>query len=123
MLLRRYISVLLIAIYAIVFSHDFMPHHHHTDACASHDHHHNSSSHSDDCQFPFHKHSMDEAGVFLNNSGIVINFDINNISPKELFSYADVIEFENDKILIDYILPVYKGPDLTSFSYRGPPLS
>ncbi len=121
MVLRKLIAIFFIAVYAIVFSHDFIPHHHHTNECAST--HHNTSNQSEDCKFPFHQHNLDEAGLILNNSGVFISFDIHNLSPKEIFNYADVIEYENDKLFVDLIQPVYKGPDLTSISHRGPPLS
>ncbi len=129
MLVRRFISVFLIAVYTIIVGHDLMPHHHHhTNTCQVHDYsgvdsHHSDCDHSNTCKFPFHQHSLDEAGVFLNNPSVELNFGNINISPKNLFDYSDVILHSCDKTLFEYIPPVYKGPELTSFSLRGPRLS
>lgn len=127
MMLRRIISILLFVIYAVIVTHDFVPHHHHTDVCTSHHHHHHhhgDCEHShDDCQFPYHQHSLDEAGVFLNNSGITVNFELHNLSPKNLFDYEDVLTYSSPQHQIAFIPPVYKGPDLTSATFRGPPVS
>ena len=123
MVVRRLISILLIAIYAIIFSHDFVPHHHHTDACSSQDYHHNTSSTSDDCQFPFHQHDINEAGTFINTASLNLNFDNLNLSPTNVFNYLDVESFAFEIIKVDFIPPIYKGPDFPSISFRGPPLA
>jgi len=123
MIVRRIISILLIAIYAIVFSHDFVPHHHHTDACSSQDNHHNTSSNSDDCQFPFHQHDINEAGTFINTASFKLNFDNFNLIPSDLFGDIDVAIFEDEQIGLEFIPPIYKDPKFSSVSFRGPPLA
>lgn len=123
MMLRRFISVFLIAIYAIVFSHDFVPHHQHTDACSSQDYHHNTSSNSDDCQFPFHQHDINEAGTFINTTSLKLNFDNINLIPSDLFGDIDVALFEDEEIDVEFIPLLYKDSNLFSISFRGPPLA
>jgi len=122
-MVRRLISTLLIAIYAIVFSHDFVPHHHHTDACSSRDNHHNTSSDSEDCHFPFHQHDMNEAGTFINTASLKLNFDNLNLIPSDLFGDVDVALFEDEQIGLVFIPSIYKDPNFSSVSFRGPPLA
>lgn len=123
MMARRLISILLIAIYAIVFTHDFRPHHHHTEACSSKDNHHHTSSNSDDCQFPFHQHDINEAGTFINTESFKLNFDNLNLIPSDLFGDIDFVFFGNEQLDVKFIPPIYKGPDFSSISFRGPPLA
>lgn len=129
MVVRRLISILLIAIYAIIVGHDLMPHHNHQkSACQVHNHQnlsseHNDCGHSNDCGFPFHQHSMSEAGVFLNTSTLELNFDNINLPTTDLFSYVDIVLFTDVQKEVDFIPPIFKGPDFSSVSFRGPPLA
>lgn len=129
--IRRLISVLLIAIYAIIIGHDVMSHHHHHESTACQisnhpnlisDHNHNGCSHTNDCGFPFHQHSMDEAGVFRNNANLEIKFDKFKLSPLNLFDNENVVFYTEKSISVDFITPVCKGPELSSESLRGPPI-
>ena len=128
MIVRRLISIFLIAIYAIIVGHDLMSHHHQTSVCQEHTYqspnlNHNDCDHSNTCEFPFHQHNMDEAGVFLNASTLELNFDYQNLSPTDLFDYLDAVHYTSEIILVDFTPTIYKGPDLSSAKLRGPPLA
>ncbi len=127
-MVRRLISILLITIYAIIVGHDLMPHHFQKSACQIHNHSNvnsdrNDCGHSNNCSFPFHQHSMNGTGVFLNTSTLELNFDKLNLATTDLFSYVDIVLFAYEQVDVDFIPLLYKGPDFSSISFRGPPLA
>jgi hypothetical protein len=150
MMKKAIISFVLLLIYSVILAHDLLPHHHHfghdhvnltnTDSHThsrhdhsdgSADHHHFSlvdrdwdrdCSNSQECNFPFHLHSIDDSGEFL-NTNTQINFSSPLIATVITLLNSDFEEELEKNAVPDFIPYIYKGPDISSFSLRGPPLA
>ncbi len=125
MKLRNIISVCLLAVYAIVVAHNFIPHHHHseitesTHVCHHDDHHHIESGNA----VVSHSHDSDAHIHCSFNEKIILN-KILTLSSVHL--PANPFEFfhceENNQLLDDiYNLVVPQEKHCRDVQLRGPP--
>ncbi len=146
------ISLFLISVYALILIHDFMPHHHHNghyyvevgfkdthkhtyhdhvhdhghDIFAMHHHEADDCGHPDcetslPCNVPSHIHGADSNAEFL-VSNIKIDFSSPLVAVLATVFNLEVLEENNLNEYSTFIPSIYKGPDISSCSLRGPPL-
>jgi hypothetical protein len=134
MMKKTIISFVLLLIYSVILAHNLLPHHHHSHGSTNHHHFsltnpvcknncdHSNSSDSQECNFPFHLHSVDHSGEFF-NINTQINFSSLVIATVVILLNSDFEEELEKNTVPDFIPYIYKGPDISSFSLRGPPLT
>ena len=132
---KKITAIVFLLMYSFIMIHDFLPHHHHNgqefvqyqydDQC---DHEHENKpadncTETDKCNFPFHQHNAQEAGIYL--ASVKEEFTFSEISLQIIFSICTDLQLKTEEMEpVPYNAPpVYKEPLLTSFSLRGPPLS
>lgn len=121
------IGLLMLLVYSLILVHDFIPHHTHANIEYIHIHStdlvhsHSDCDHEYECQFPFHQHNINEAGLFVSRTTLVVNvpFEFDS-SFLELYIMDDVPLSVNTSYTDIQILD-YGEPEITSTSLRGPP--
>lgn len=129
MMMRRYISVIILAVYSIVIAHNTIPHHHHNqfveEACCLEEHSHEKDDHPCnefccvDQEHQDHSHSY-------------CSFEQNTL-PAKLINLDDFIiptQDDKEKIKLEVIDTKYfdhinhhtKKPHCRNVSLRGPPV-
>lgn len=118
---------LMLLVYSSILVHDFIPHHTHSGIeyvyfqTSDQVHHHSDCDHEQECQFPFHHHNINEAGLFFSPIAIEVDhpfqFDLN--LPE--FSLADDNPPEEFSLYAKIQALDYCEPDITATSLRGPP--
>ena len=130
--------------YSFILVHDFLPHHFHNGQeyvdynetksdgshdCSEHDTQLQFCDNAEDdccnetnkCNFPFHQNNLNEAGVYLSQIHDDITFSTFAIQIiYSVFIDPQIDNEDRNEIPIE-LPPVYKEPDLGSFSLRGPP--
>jgi len=121
------IGFLLLLVYSLILVHDFIPHHTHSGTEYVHFHNldeidsHSDCDHEHECQFPFHQHNINEAGLFLSPVALVVNMPFQfelNLQELDLTddNLSDNVNSYTQIQTLDYC-----EPDITSSSLRGPP--
>lgn len=117
-------------VYGLILVHDFIPHHEHLGEYFVHTHDHcdGEHSHSDcegdhECDFPFHQHSINEAGLFMSPSMLVVNVPILIQIDLEEFILVEQLNNDLSDHYSQYQALKHCEPEISSSSLRGPPLA
>lgn len=118
---------LMLLVYSLILVHDFIPHHTHLGTeyvnFSNFDHIHSNSDcdHEHECQFPFHQHNINEAGLYSSSTTLVVNvpFEFESMLQKINMMDDNPLDIINSYTKIQAL--DYGEPEITSTSLRGPP--